>query len=352
MSTVLSKLEHEVKTHIETLEAIYFLVQHLDENSERLRRIGRHFPDLHRTHRLHLRDELRDEVKWAKGETGGFALDREYRDLYGKIKSYEGYYYLDKLYIEKRLFKNYARVFPRWPHMKEHAAVIFDGIQERGLGQIFELEGQCLRDARGLHRRAVQAEKGISDFRKRLAEDQMETLMFARAAFLATMTFVEAYLHGIAYDCFHRYHDKLAIEDHDLLAEWNSTKKKRSFVDFKGKIFRYPVIVAKAKGLTADLSGLRPAHALIDYAKEFRDALVHPSQFVDPKTGHQSKFVIEVGVNARIAALVLVDAVAYAEAIEKAIGNNPQLSAPWLYDKVEALGPVLKASEARGTSDN
>ena len=80
--------------------------------------------------------------------------------------------------------------------MKEHAAVIFNGIQERGLGQIFELEGQCLRDARGLHRRAVQAEKGISDFRKRLAEDEMETLMFARAAFLATMTFVEAYLQG------------------------------------------------------------------------------------------------------------------------------------------------------------
>lgn len=341
MRAVPSKLDSEIRTHVETLEAIYFLVQHLEENSKRLRRILAYLPNITRAERLHLRQELRDEVRWAKGETGGFARDSEYRDLYEKIKSYEGYYYLDKLYIEKRLFKNYARVFPRWPHMKGHAAVIFDGKREEGLSQVFELEGQCLRDARGLLRLAIKAEKGISDFRKRTTEDQMEALMFARAALLAAMQFVEAYLHGLAYDTFHRYHDQLAIEDHDLLAEWNSEKKRRGFVDFREKVFRYPVIVAKSRGLTIDLSGLKPAHALIDYAKEFRDALVHPSQFVDPKTGHQSKFLIEVGVNSKIAGMVLADAVLYAEAIEKAIGTDPQSSAPWLFEKGETTGPAL-----------
>lgn len=345
MTAVLSKIDLEVRSHVETLEAIYFLVQHLDENSERLRRILIALPELPRADRLHLRDELRGEVKWVKDETGGLASDGGYRDLYRKIRGYEGYYYLDKLYVQKRLFTNYARVFPRWPQMKEHAAVIFDGKQAKGLGQVFELEGQCLRDARGLLKRAVHAEKGISDFRKRVAEDQMETLMLARAALLAAMTFVEAYLNGIAYDCFHTHHDRLAIEDHDLLAEWNSTKKRRSFVDFKDKIFRYPIIVAKTKGLTADLSGLKSAHALIDYAKEFRDALVHPSQFIDPRTGDQSKFMILVGVNARIARMVVGDATAYAEAVEKAIGNDPRLSAPWLYEKAESVGPALLRSE-------
>jgi hypothetical protein len=337
----MSKIDREVATHVETLEAIYFLVQHLDENSERLRRILRLLPDLPRRLRLRLRDELRDEVKWAKDETGGFASDGEYRKLHGEIKAYEGYAYLDKVYIEKHLFKNYARVFPRWPHMKGHAAVIFDGKQENGLGQVFELEGQCLRDARALLDRAVRAERGISDFRMRAVEDQMETLMFSRAALLAAMTFVEAYLNGIAYDCFHSHHNKLEIDDHDLLGEWNSAKKKRSFVDFKEKVFRYPVIVAKMRGITLDLSALKPAHALIDYAKTFRDALVHPSQFVDPKAGHQAKFLIEVGVNAKIAGMVLEDAAAYADAIEKAIGNDPQLSAPWLYNMPEPTGSAL-----------
>jgi hypothetical protein len=341
MSEPLSKLDLEVRSHVETLEAIYFLVQHLDENSSRLRRILLALPDLSRANRLDLRDELRGELRWVNDEVGGFAPGREYRELYKKIREYEGYYYLDKIFVEKRLFTGYARVFPRWPHMKEHAAIIFDGKQEKGLGQVFELEGQCLRDARGLLKRAVDAEKGISDFRKRAHEDQTEVLMFARSALLAAMTFVEAYLHGVAYDCFHRYHDKLPIEDHDLLAEWNSVKKRRSFVDFKDKVFSYPVIVARARGLTVDLSGLKPAHALIDYAKEFRDALVHPSQFVDPKTGDQSKFMVLVGVNARIARMVVDDATAYAEAVEKAIGNDPRLSAPWLYEKAEPTGPAL-----------
>jgi hypothetical protein len=346
----ISKLNREITTHVETLEAIYFLVQHLEENYERLQGISHFSPNLSRSSRVQLRDELRDEVRWVKDETGGLATDGEYRDLYQNIRAYEGYYYLDKLYVERVLFTNYRRVFPRWPHIKDHAAVIFDGKRRGGMGQIFELEGQCLRDARELHRRAIRAEKGIPDFRKRADADQLEALMFARAALLAAMTFVEAYLHGIAYDCFHRHHDDLPIDDHDLLGEWSTEKKRHANVDFRSKVFRYPVIVGAARGLKIDLSGCKPAHALIEYAKDFRDALVHPSLFIDPKTGHQSKFLIQVGVNARIAGMVLADAVAYAEAVEKAIGNDPMLKAPWLYEKPELRGAVLSRAEDQESS--
>jgi len=344
-----SKVDREIATHVGTLEAIYFLVQHLEENDERLQTISRLSSSLPRADRLQLRDELRDEVRWVKDETGGIATDGEYRDLYRKIRKYEGYYYLDKLYIERTLFTNCRRVFPRWPHIKDHAAVLFDGKKRTGMGQIFELEGQCLRDARELHQRAIQAEKGIQDFRQRTDADQLEVLMFARAALLAAMTFVEAYLHGIAYDCFHRHHDELPIDDHDLLGEWSSEKKRHANVDFRSKVFRYPVIVGRTRGLKVDLSGCKPAHALIDYAKDFRDALVHPSPFIDPKTGQQSKFLIQVGVNARIAGMVLADAVAYAEAVEKAIGNDPMQSAPWLFEKAELKGAVLKKAEKSGS---
>jgi hypothetical protein len=314
-----SKLDREIATHVETLEAMYFLVQHLEENYERLQGIASFSSTLPRASRFRLRDELRDEVRWVKDETGGIAADGEYRDLCLKIRAYEGYYYLDKLYIERALFTNYRRVFPRWPYIKDHAAVLFDGKKRTGMGQIFELEGQCLRDARELHQRAIQAEKGIQDFRKRTDADQMEVLMFARAALLA------------------------------LLGEWSTEKKRHANVDFRSKVFRYPVIVGRTRGLKVDLSGCNPAHALIDYAKDFRDALVHPSPFIDPKTGEQSKFLIQVGVNARIAGMVLADAVAYAEAVEKAIGNDPMQSAPWLFEKAELKGAVLAKAERSGS---
>jgi hypothetical protein len=83
----ISKLDREITTHVETLVAMYFLVQHLEENYERLQKISRFSSDLPRSGRLRLRDELRDEVRWVKDETGGLATDGEYRDLYQKIRA-------------------------------------------------------------------------------------------------------------------------------------------------------------------------------------------------------------------------------------------------------------------------
>jgi hypothetical protein len=338
----LSKVEREVRLHIETLRAIYFLAQFLDANAARLAHLLDVFPDLLRSERFRLRDELRDEVNWLMGEIGAISTDKTYRDLYERIRDYPGYYYLDKLYVERHLFRRYQVIFPRWPHMKDHAAVMFDGRAEKGLGQIFELEGQCLKDARSLLKKAYLAEKNIADFRKRAAEDQHEVLMFSRASVLASMNFVEAYLHGIAHDCFHSFHDSLPIEDHDLLAEWDSTKKRRRFVDFNQKVFRYPAIVGQTRGIRVDLSACKAAHSLVGYAKDFRDALVHPSPFIDTKTGEHEKFTIQVGVNSKIAQTVVEDAVSYAEAVERAIGNDPQLTAPWLFEELEVKAAAIE----------
>lgn len=345
MPQELSKLEKEVRLNIATLEAMFFLVQSLHANASRLRGILEAFPSLSRSQRLRLRDELREEVKWLRGKTGAITTDRHYRELFDAIRGYPGYYYLDKIYIERALFTNYVLVFPRWPYMKDHAAVTFDGKVEHGLRQIFELEGQCLNDARELLKRARLAEKGVEDFRKRTVEDQLEMLMFSRAGLIASMNFVEAYLHGLAYDCFHRHHSDLPIEDHDLLGEWDSQKKRRRFVDFREKVFRYPVIVGRTRRVEVNLSGCKPAEALIDYAKEFRAALVHPSPFIDPITGNQSKFAIQVGVGSEIAEMVMRDAVAYAVSVEKAIGNDPKQTAPWLYEKAELSGAALERPE-------
>lgn len=341
MPAKLSTVEKEVRGHIETLRAIYFLVQTLDANAARLGRILEAFPRILRSDRFRLRDELREEVEWLRDEAGAVSPDKVYRELYGKIRAYPGYYYLDKLYVERHLFKRYQAVFPRWPYMRDHAAVIFDGQSEKGLGQIFELEGQCLNDARNLLQKACEAERGIADFRKRAAEDQMDVLMFSRTSLLASMNFVEAYLHGLAYDCFHGFHEALPIEDHDLLAEWDSGKKRRRFVDFNQKVFRYPLLVGKMRGARVDLTGCAAAHALVGYAKEFRDALAHPSPFVDPKTGEHLKFLIQVGVNSRAAKDVLDDAISYAETVERALGNDPHRTAPWLFAKAEVKADAV-----------
>lgn len=333
----LTNLKSEVNNHLKTLEAIYFLVHQLGNNAGRLRMIQRVWPELSRKDKLRLRDELRSEVEWARGEVGAIAPNSHYQKLLDEIRAYPGYAYLHKLYIDRELFTNYAEFFPRWPYMKLHAAAIFDGSKDEGTGQVYEMEGPCLKDARVFIARAKVAEKGIEDFRKRAKEDQLEALRFARASIIATLTFVEVYLNGLAYDCFQENHDKLAIEDHDLLGEWDSANKRRRFVDFREKVFKYPVIVGRLRGRKIDLSGFREAHDLVNTAKEFRDALVHPSPFVDPKTREFEKFLVAVGANRKIAEEILRLAVVYAEFVETSIGNDPRLAAPWLYQETDEV---------------
>jgi hypothetical protein len=335
-------LKDEIEDNLKTLEAIFFLAQHLDDNRHRLETIRRNWPNLPRKEKLHLRDELRSEVKWAREEMGALASNKDYQKLYDKIREQEGYVYLQKIYIDREVFSNYRRVFRRWPYMRLHAAVIFDGKRNEDTGQVYEMEGPRLRDAREFLKRAKLAEKGIEDFRKRAKEDQLDILMFAQASILATLTFVEAYLNGLAYDSFQGHHDKLPLEDHDLLAEWDSDKKRQRFVDFREKVFKYPVIVGHLRGCKVDLSGCKPAHELVGLAKEFRDALVHPSPFVDVKTKEFKKFQIGASTNRKIAQEVFRLAVAYAEFVENAIGNDPKLSAPWLYNDANSVKEVSK----------
>jgi len=332
------QLQAEIEDHLKTLEAIYFLVHSLRNNSRRLEWISRNFQRANREQKLKLRDELRDEVKWVRAQVGALTSNREYQRMVDEIRAQPGYVYLQKIYIDRELFNNYARFFPRWPYMKLHAAAIFDGKGDGGTGQVYEIEGPLLQDAKEFLMRAKAAEKGIEDFRKRAKRDQLEMLTFARASILATLTFVEAYLNGLAYDCFQEFHNKLPIPDHDLLAEWDSSKKKRSFVDFRDKVFKYPLIVGRMRGSKVDLSGLEAAHGIVGIAKEFRDALVHPSPFPDPQTKQYGKFLVAVGANRKIAEAILGLAVEYAEFVEKKIGSDPKLTAPWVYKDVELEG--------------
>src|SRR5580693_5658392 len=177
-------LNKEIDHHVKTLEAIFFLVHKLGENTERLARIRGRCRTASREERLKLRDELRQEVRWAREQVGALASNVEYQRILSEMRKASGYSYLEKWYIDRHLFSNYVRFFPRWNYMRLHAAAIFDGATDEGTGQVYELEGPRLLDAREFLERSRTAEKGIEDFRKRAKEDQLESLMFARASLL------------------------------------------------------------------------------------------------------------------------------------------------------------------------
>lgn len=320
-----------ILTSVETLEALYFLLKSFEHNHARLAMIRAEYSRLDFEDQLRTLEELGAEITSIRDQSGALTKDEDYRELLTEARQQRGRAYLSKLYIDSRLFSRYDKVFARWPHIKLHALVVFDGNTMEDLMNILEVEGSLFDDVHVLLARAREAHKDIHDFRQRSPEDQAQLQSYLRTAATAIFHFLEAYLNGLAYDCFHSHHDQLSPEDHDRLAEWNSEEKRSRFVAFNRKLFTYPVIAAKMEGIKLDLSSCKFAHDLAGYGKNVRDAFTHPSHYIHPKTGSQLKLFFITGVNLALVETIFAAAREYVDFVERSLRREPKETTPWLF---------------------
>ena len=141
----------------------------------------------------------------------------------------DGYVCLSKRHIE-RGFENYAWVFPRWPHIPGHACVQFDSnVDGESPRKIFLAEQMLFSDVRLLWSHIARLSSDGKTWKMREDALQQDLSSYMRLVAAAIYHFLEAYLNGIAYNCFQDFHDSLDIADHDMLAEWNHhTRRTRA----------------------------------------------------------------------------------------------------------------------------
>jgi hypothetical protein len=336
MSGNIMDLTPQVETALETLEALYFFTQGVkDESAEHLEKIRAIQRFLLPSGYPKLVDDLNGDIRAIRDHYGALAPDEFYRALLRDARAADGkgVIYISKLRVVRDLFGRYDNAIVRWPHIKLHSFVVFEpkvGFQN----MMFELDGQLFHDAQFMLYKAREAH-GTAKSQRELPPTRHRVLhTLLRSIVTALFTFVEAYLNGIAFDCFQAHHDDLELDDHDLLGEWDSTKKQRKFVKFDDKVFGYPRLIAKVKGLPAvDLSGFKPAHRIIKDGKELRDAITHPSSQYDPDDRTQKKMTLFAGLKLPEMEALYNDICEYVTFVEKAIGYEPKESVPWLYDE-------------------
>lgn len=330
-----SPLNNKITVALDVLEAMYFFTQSSGANQNRLRFIRNSFEGSPRDIRLNLLDELKEEIEWLRTESGAIASDGEFVRFFRKVQQETrgGQVFIPKWEIDRRWFGKFSRVFARWPFVKDHAMVIYDPFDLSVRNQIFELEGALFTDAEVLLDQARLHHKGIKDFKQRSREDQFLLHTYLRKAATAVFQYLEAYVNGLAFDCLHRYHNKLSEADHDLLAEWNRKKDARSFVPTDKKIFQYPAVFAKHAGVKLDLSGCKAAHFLASDAKELRDALTHPSPHMDSASQTLKKIGLITTVTLERADRVFQASRDYTLEVETALSGKPGETAPWLFPR-------------------
>jgi hypothetical protein len=155
--------------------------------------------------------------------------------------------------------------------------------------RIFEIDAHFYHHATVLVAEAGRVHGGIDDVRKRDEPTGRTLAALLYGAVGATFAFIEAYLNGLAYVCFHRNHDALPIEVHDELGEWDSRTKKTKFVAFDRKVFRYPHLVAKTDGRHVDLSGCKSCAFNRERRQAASGCANSPIAIQGPEKRHASK---------------------------------------------------------------
>lgn len=326
-------LNQQIGTALEQLEALYFFTQGLAGQAGRdVSGIREHHLKLPREVRRKLLAKIKSDIELLRNHYGALASNHVYRELLLQARTAkEALVYIGKLRIDRDLFAHYEKAMPRWPHIKDHAFVIFD--PDLGhTNSLFEMDGQLFHDAQFVLQKARQVQ-GKAEHQRKLAANRHRILHSLLRNLVTTLfTFVEAYLNGIAFDCFHRHHDTLPIAEHDLLAEWDSDKKRRRFVAFDRKVFQYPVVVARAENSQIDLTGFKPAHRIVKDGKDVRDAITHPSAHYDPDVHEQRKITLLAGLTLPELESLYVDIREYVQFVEQGIGHDPKQSTPWVLD--------------------
>jgi hypothetical protein len=330
------ELKQEIEAALETLEAFYFFTQGVkDEFAGHLEKVRAIHSYLLPSGYPKLLADIQRDIAGIRGHYGALAADQFYTELLREARAADGrgLIYISKLRIVRDLFSRYENSIVRWPHIKLHSFVVFEpkvGFQN----MMFEVDGQLFHDAQFILYKARQAQ-GDAKTQRDLAPTRHRALhTLLRSIVTALFTFMEAYLNGIAFDCFQAHHDELELGDHDFLGEWNSTKKQRKFVKFDDKVFGYPPVIAKVKGRPAvDLSAFKPAHRITNDGKEIRDAITHPSAQYDPDDHTQKKMTLLAGLKLQEMESLYKDICEYVKFVEEALGYDPKESVPWLFDE-------------------
>ncbi len=328
-------MREELIRAVERLHNLYYLTQNLrDEGRQfigRLRKLAAAIPD----GEVHaVLADVQAECTHYKKLVGCRLSDEEIDKAIKWLTAQgDGYVSLPKWHIEKG-FDNFAFVFPRWPHMPLHAYVQFNSnVENESPCKIFVAEERLFRDVKLLWRQINQLVNDGQTFRTRNEADQQDLSSYLRIMVGVIYNFLEAYLNGLAFDCFREFHDKLALEDHDLIAEWDSTNRRARFVSFERKLKEYPKVCGKYRGKEVDFQADPNVQYLVGEGKQLRDSLTHPSPYINFESEKPPKMQMIAGVTYEQVKKLLFAAIEYVSKVEVVIGHEITKSVPWL--KVE-----------------
>ena len=101
------------------------------------------------------------------------------------------------------------------------------------------------------------------------------------ATIVAALNFVEAYLNGLAADHFADNEGTLDQETKDVLADWDSARRRPKYLSLRDKALQYPRTILGLEHPPLQENNCPELAFVTSTARNIRDAIVHPSAVPD-----------------------------------------------------------------------
>lgn len=323
--------------HEELEHLLQFTLSMSPINNERLKKMQ---SDIDLASRKNLYDiirKLENNIHEIRSRYGPIAPKTAFRELAVQAKQAKAdgkIFQLGKVDIDDSFFKKFEEVIPEWRSLPHHILACFDPDEiiagSRPINYRL-LEATLFEDMCSLYNRCVhlsQKTDSLSVFQIK----ERDALL--RATAVLSVSFVEAYLNGLAFRCL-REKKGIRPADEVLLKEWDSKNNRPKFTQLREKILHYPRIYLGEKHPFLN-PGIKEFDKFMTLGKEIRDAIAHPSPIGDPTSGEIKKLKAVFNIDLATVKEIVNAAIRLVKVIEERVKSNPWMD--WLIEIDGATG--------------
>ena len=241
-------------------------------------------------------------------------------------------------WILRRWFRSYRDLLATVSHIPCHAFIGVDNTgqtyAQRSSGfEVRLIEASLFEDMCALFNLAAKSHArrtGVESTKERKERSSLQ-----RATIVAAFNTIEAYLNGIAFDFLELNEGPLHRSDESLLREWDAARQRPRYLSLRDKLLQYPKIIVGAEHPPIHDDNCSELKFVVESAKQFRDAIVHPSPAPHALTGDLDKEVAVHNVDFETVTRIVDTTIALIRKVDRIVygSNSDERLNNWLRDR-------------------
>lgn len=192
------------------------------------------------------------------------------------------------------------------------------------------LEGLIFEDLAALFNLAKLEHESLPQVPPKVQFKRYKAL--CRACVMSSVTFVEAYLNGVAFDHLIQNGATLDEATRSMLADWDFNRKRPRYLPLKEKLLQYQRIILNKEHAPLQESNCPEMATLLNLAKTYRDAFAHPSPGLNWASFSPQREAAVLGTGLDLATTAVDASIRLVKKLEVTLtGNTERLF--WLYER-------------------